>query len=366
MSLQFFDHDTHVAVRNIPTGGRVEKIPPSVYQFRVTKDGLDMMRDRKSFTLPARIYGKHHMRRKMIMEEFELTSGSLGVILQGMKGGGKSLLGEALCNECLKLEMPVLLVNEPITAQVLKSVIELIGSCAVYFDEFGKIYDKDDRAKMLTLFSDTDLKNVMFIVTANEDKELNEFMIDRPGRFMFKIDYGHIDQDVVKEVCTSLDVIPELTDYLLAYNGHHDISMDILMYLARQAQRCPTVKEYIERIELLNVPKPVYRSMSVAEVSFKGAAFVGEIIERYDGDHLEIDLMQDGTLEMVGSFVYDRNTANIAELYATYDHKRRRVQFSADVAMVIIESYSPYASGEGNRRRKAKVTEKGDSTLESE
>jgi hypothetical protein len=366
MGLQFFDHGSHVTARNVPEVGRVEKIPPSVYRINVTEEGLDLVRDRKRFTLPSKIYGDHHFHLSAIMEAFEERACSTGVLLKGLKGSGKSLLAEHIGNKCLDLEMPVLLINTEIPAGLLKSVISLIGSCMVYFDEYGKIYGKAAKDSMLALFSDTDLKNVMFVVTANEDKELNEYMIDRPGRFMFRINYGDLTTEVVKDVCRSNDINEEITEYLVAYAAFHHLSFDILMYLVRQAQRVTTAKELNKRISILNVPDPINQSLSVVDVSFQGQHFVGEVIERYDQDHLEIDLIQDGTLEMIGSYVFDRNHPGASVLHANNTGVKYRVKFNDEVIMTIMRQWSQNAGGTGQRKRKAKVKEDGKATLESE
>lgn len=366
MGLQFFDHGSHVSARNVPEVGRVEKIPPSVYRISVDEQGLDLVRDRKRFSLPSKIYGEHHERLAAIMEAFEERACSTGVLLKGLKGSGKSLLAEHIGNKCLDLEMPVLLINTEIPPGLLKSVISLIGSCMVYFDEYGKIYGKSAKDSMLALFSDSDLKNVMFVVTANEDKELNEYMLDRPGRFMFRIDYGDLTADIVKDVCRSNDINEELTEYLVAYSSVHHLSFDILMYLVRQAQRVTTSKELNKRISILNVPGPVKQYLQVVDVSFQGKSFVGEVIERFDSDHLEIDLIQDGTLEMIGSYVFDRNHPAATVIHTTNTGVKYRVKFNDEVTMAILRQWSQNVQETGERKRKAKVSDSGKATLESE
>jgi len=366
MGLQFFDHGSHVSARNVPEVGRVEKIPPAVYRINLTEDGLDLVRDRKRFSLPSKIYGDHQDNLSAIMEAFEERQCSTGVLLKGLKGSGKSLLAEHLGNKCLDLEMPVLLINNELPPGLLKAVIGLIGSCMVYFDEYGKIYGKSAKDSMLTLFSDSDLKNVMFVVTANEDKELNEYMIDRPGRFMFRIDYGDLTSEIVKDVCRSNDINEELTEYLVAYASVHHLSFDILMYLVRQAQRVTAAKDLNKRIKILNVPGPVHQALAVVDVAFQGKSFVGEVIERYDNGHLEIDLIQDGSLEMIGSYVFDRNHPGATVIHTTPTGVKYRVKFNDEVTMTIMRSWSQNLSSTGNRKRKAKVSEEGKATLESE
>lgn len=366
MGLAFFNQDSHVAVRTIPESGRVEKIPAHVYRIAMSKEGLDLPKDRAKFTMPGKIFGKHRVYRNAIMESFDEKDGTTGVLLNGLKGAGKSMLAEDICNQAIKRGMPVLMIDKPIPVEALRGILKIIGPCCLYFDEFGKIYtDKNDRAQMLTLFSDTSLKQVLFVLTSNETDELNEYMINRPGRFEFYINYGDIPADTVKEVLKHFNITGDMYDMLLGYCYQHTLSFDILMYLMKAASRSTTVADFNERIAILNVPDPVYRHLNAAQVSFKGKPFVGECIVRNIDHGFEFDLMDKETMEMVSSGIVDLQVNEKILIDQTGATKNWRVVANTDVVMKVSESWYKQVQKTKNRLI-AKANESGESSMEGE
>ena len=131
MPLAFYNHDTCISVRNLDLSQKIDHIPPHVYRTHIGEDGLDLVKERSKFDVPTKTFGDHAKNRDAIFTDFINTPGTLGVMLTGMRGAGKSLLGEDLANRCIQADIPVLLVNQPLPAGLLKAVIEIIGPCAV-------------------------------------------------------------------------------------------------------------------------------------------------------------------------------------------------------------------------------------------
>jgi hypothetical protein len=306
MPLTFFDYTNHVEIRQVYEANRHEKLAAYVYRVRPTKEGLDLMKDRKRFSMPKKIFGKHHFYRDEIMDAYNGKTGSTGVILNGLKGSGKSMLGEDLCNVALKQELPVLVIDHVIPAEALRQILKIIGPCVVYMDEFGKIYSGSDREGMLTLFSDTDVKKVLFIVTSNKKEELNKYMLNRPGRFQFCITYRGIDRATVQEILTYNKITGEMYEAMLGYVCTHSLSFDMINYICPLAKKYKSAAELMKRIEILNVPKPVYRYYTFNGVIHNGKPFYGTARLLPNENGFEMELTAEGNdMELVGSYTVD-------------------------------------------------------------
>ena len=149
---------------------------------------------RPNVRVTEKAYGVHTEKLEKVMASFKLFSRSLGVILSGDKGIGKSLFAKMICEKSVREGYPVILVDAcyPGLARFLESIDQ---ECVVLFDEFDKTFrsndDNDDQAALLSLFDGTTGGKKLFIVTCNELYSLNSYIVNRPGRFHyhFRFDY---------------------------------------------------------------------------------------------------------------------------------------------------------------------------------
>jgi hypothetical protein len=183
---------------------------------------------------------------------------------------------------------------------VLSTLIDLVGPCAVLFDEFGKVYDDSEkRNTVLTLFSDSEKRNILFIVTANSEREFVDAMLNRPGRFKYRINYDGIKEKTVMDTISHKDHTPELLEYLRLYSTYHPISFDMLLLMKRLLKKCKTPQEFIDKIEFYNLPAKVNVRYTVTAVTYGGSAtdYKGWVDEQPDGSlQLEITAVDTGNV----------------------------------------------------------------------
>lgn len=135
-----------------------------------------------------KIYGVHEGKANKVLNRFEKSRKNLGVILSGDKGIGKSLFARVLSNKAIANNIPVILVDSYISG--LEDFLNSIESeVLVLFDEFDKTFTKKDgvdpQESMLSLFDGTSSGKKLFVITCNRYSSLNEYLINRPGRFHF-------------------------------------------------------------------------------------------------------------------------------------------------------------------------------------
>lgn len=148
------------------------------------------------------IYGVHEEKADKVLSRFEESRKNLGVILSGDKGIGKSLFARLLAQKAIKEGIPVILVDEfiPGIGDFLDSIQNEV---LVLFDEFDKTFakhgDEDPQADMLSLFDGTSAGKKLFVITCNDYAKLNEYLINRPGRFHFHFRFEYPTAEEVKE-----------------------------------------------------------------------------------------------------------------------------------------------------------------------
>lgn len=148
-----------------------------------------------------KIYGVHEQKADKVLDRFNKSRKNLGVILSGEKGIGKSLFARILSNMAINNSIPVVIVDRYISG-IEDFINEIKNEVLILFDEFDKTFsssrDNDPQAKMLSLFDGTSSGKKLFVITCNNYHALNEYLINRPGRFHFHFRFDYPTAEEVK------------------------------------------------------------------------------------------------------------------------------------------------------------------------
>lgn len=153
-----------------------------------------------------KIYGVHNEKVGKVLRSFDTFERSLGVILSGRKGIGKSLFAKLLCSRAIEKGLPVIIVDSFIPG--IASYIEKIEQeVVVLFDEFDKTFgnirtsenEADPQAGLLSLFDGVAQGKKLFVITCNELRSLNDYLVNRPGRFHYHFRFDYPSPDEIKE-----------------------------------------------------------------------------------------------------------------------------------------------------------------------
>jgi hypothetical protein len=292
------DRGGFISVTQHDTAGVIDHVPAYVYDVSFNENiGLMLVRDRENFDVGERKYGNHRKWYNIVTSRYDRENPSLGIIMMGYKGLGKSFLAEDICNWGLRQGLPVLFINQKIPVGLIHGAISSIGPCIVYFDEFGKSYrsgtDKEsenERDKMITLFSDTSHKGVMFIVTGNNKHEFSDFMIDRPGRFEYRFNFDMLSVNVAAEIADEYKLTPEMRDLLLRHTLHRNSSYDIITKMSAVLRRHKTLEDAVDEISVLNVPDLAWYSYSIQEVIYHGV--------KHSKNYLSVECTKDNIVDL--------------------------------------------------------------------
>lgn len=154
---------------------------------------LVKMADR--FEFPFKVYGIEDKFIGHVMTTFKNTTNNLGVLLNGVKGTGKTVCAKMLANE---MNLPCIIVSHE-----FKNLNEFLSSleCDVilFFDEFEKNFEKNNK-QLLSIMDgvyNTNYRKIFLLTTNTTFIDSN--YISRPSRIRYKKTFSNISLDVIFE-----------------------------------------------------------------------------------------------------------------------------------------------------------------------
>ena len=352
MSMKMFNADAGIIIRNVPDSNIIDHIPPAVYKLRENpmEGEIYLIKDRPKFNTPEKCYGTHNTNKAAILAAWKKNAGSTGVLLRGIKGAGKSVLAEDLGNSMLQLDIPVIMVDSEISRQALTLVTKMAGPCMVYFDEFGKVFSEKSRRDLLTYFSDSDFKKVLFVVTSNSKKELDKYMLDRPGRFLFRIDYKSLDPVAISEMLDDYGLNQEMITMMNAYVNSRQVTFDMLRFLAPIAAESESPMEFNHRIKILNCPAPVYQNFTIDKVLVAGEPFYGYTRQEVENGEYTLTLTVEGKGEPVYNGKFKLGNSGRYQVLSETSVTRKLQVFVDNVVVIGTEYYDNSIDALKNRQ----------------
>jgi hypothetical protein len=177
-------------------------LPVGNYIVKVDQFGAMYLEQIDSFEFKGKRYGDNIKHTARIMNTFKSRDASTGVMLAGEKGSGKSLLAKSLSIAAANEGIPTIVINSPYKGDVFNKLIQDISQpCIVLFDEFEKVYDKEDQESILTLLDGVFPSKKLFVLTCNDKYRIDSHMRNRPGRIYYMIDFKGLDAGFITEYC---------------------------------------------------------------------------------------------------------------------------------------------------------------------
>lgn len=225
-------------------------------------------------TLEEKVYGDHYKKVDKVMKTFDSLERSLGIILSGDKGIGKSIFTQLLAERAISEGIPVIMVTK--AYEGIADYIESIDQeVLVIFDEFEKVFnDKSEKGasqdSLLGLFDGTSQKKRIYAITVNELYRVNEFMINRPGRFHYHFRFSYPSADEIKLYLSDKvaeKYHPEI-DSVVAFSRRVKLNYDCLRAIAFELATGSTFSDAIQDLNIINTVDERYN----VSIHIKGVA----------------------------------------------------------------------------------------------
>lgn len=176
-------------------------LPVGTYTVRASMEGF-YLEVSDEFKLSGKIYGKAPRQADRILATFMDRPNATGVLLNGEKGSGKTMLAKVISQKAAAMGISTLIVNTSFNGDGFNSFMQSIGEpVIVIFDEFEKVYDDKEQEAILTLMDGVYPAKKMFILTVNDKYKVNSHMRNRPGRIFYMIEYKGLDSEFIEEYC---------------------------------------------------------------------------------------------------------------------------------------------------------------------
>lgn len=225
-----------------------------------------------------KIYGPHLSKVNKVLNAYKLMNRNLGVILSGDKGIGKSICAKLIAKKSLEENLPVIVVNKYIPG-IADYLTEIEQECVVLFDEFDKTFaqaqsgrgnlkftdeDRDgssssSQTTLLTLFDGLANSKKLFVVTCNDLNGLNDFLINRPGRFHYHFRFDYPTADEIREYMED-KLEPKYygeISKVINFANKVDINYDCLRAISFELSQGIPFEEAIKDLNIVNI-EPVY------------------------------------------------------------------------------------------------------------
>jgi len=201
MNNRWIENGSAYHVREITQ--QLDVLPVAIYKTVFPDTGEPyLQRISDKFDFSFKIYGIENSFIDRVLTTYKHTESNLGILLNGIRGTGKTITAEILCN---KLELPIILISED-HPNLIAFMNKIQQNVIFFIDEFEKIFKSDDynnkgSSQLLTIMDgvlNTSFRKI-FLFTTNE-LNIERNLIQRPGRIRYIKTFNNLDLNSIIEI----------------------------------------------------------------------------------------------------------------------------------------------------------------------
>ena len=225
-----------------------EGLPKGIYEVKLSMTGFYLSKIAESFTFDYKLYGLNQKFIDYVLKTYENTTGNLGILLDGIKGTGKTVVAKELCNH---LQLPVILVQSmnDDNDKLIKYLSTAINfDCIFFFDEYEKEFKNSSDVLSFMDGTYNSIYRRVFLLTTNE-LNVDSNLLGRPSRIRYKKSFDNLPEKITREILndiledkTAIEKVIELT------HSMNIITIDLIKAIATEinihgVEALPYIKE---------------------------------------------------------------------------------------------------------------------------
>lgn len=286
-----------------------DKLPINTYIIRFSKLKGFYLELYPNFEIKEdKIYGIHNQKVEKVLKSFSIFNRSMGVILSGDKGIGKSLFAKLLATKAMNNNLPIIIVDCYYPG--ITSFIEKIEQKVMFlFDEFDKTFinssknEENPQTELLSLFDGTSNGKNLYVITCNNLHHLNEYLINRPGRFHYHFRFNYPSSEEIKEYLKDKlreEYYSEI-DKVIVFSHKINLNYDCLRAIAFELNTGEKFETAIQDLNIINLNHETYN----INLCFKNGITM-------NATDIKLDLFNNDEKQYIA--LYDKDYQNLVDV----------------------------------------------------
>lgn len=215
------------------TKAHPEGLPKGIYEVKESMTGYYLNRLGDSFIFNYKLYGINNEFIDHFVKTYNNTTGNLGVLFNGIKGTGKTVTAEELCN---RIGLPVIIVK---SCKEVNDMLKFLATqinfdCIFFFDEYEKEFRESSSVLSFMDGVHNSQYRKIFLLTTNE-LEINNNLLGRPSRIRYVRSFGNLPEETTLELLNDIlidkDAIEPVLDLI---RQMQIITVDLVKALAQE------------------------------------------------------------------------------------------------------------------------------------
>ena len=215
------------------TKAHPEGLPKGIYEVKESMTGYYLNRLGDSFVFNYKLYGINNEFIDHFVKTYNNTTGNLGVLFNGIKGTGKTVTAEELCN---RIGLPVIIVK---SCKEVNDMLKFLATqinfdCIFFFDEYEKEFRESSSVLSFMDGIHNSQHRKVFLLTTNE-LDINTNLLGRPSRIRYVRSFGNLPEETTLELLNDIlidkDAIEPVLDLI---RQMQIITVDLVKALAQE------------------------------------------------------------------------------------------------------------------------------------
>lgn len=215
------------------TKAHPDGLPKGIYEVKESMVDYYLNKLGDSFVFNYKLYGINNEFIDHFVKTYNNTAGNLGVLFNGIKGTGKTVTAEELCN---RIGLPVIIVK---SCKEVNDMLKFLATqinfdCIFFFDEYEKEFKESSSVLSFMDGVHNSQHRKIFLLTTNE-LEINNNLLGRPSRIRYVRSFGNLPEETTLELLNDIlidkDAIEPVLDLI---RQMQIITVDLVKALAQE------------------------------------------------------------------------------------------------------------------------------------